>query len=210
MDEADFERLRAERDAEPDRFRDWDPRSQFQTQDDSTRRAPEIPPVLDANSTAHQLERRPTEEIEQLSTVSSSSGSVQYQGIRSHPTPRHADSFATDRDSVFGYSSSIHRSETNRLNSRHERHPIALDRIATHRSQHAGTVGSTRTRISRPGQDDQALPNFGGGKPYPPALPDKEEYVVEFDGHDDPLHAQNWSTKKKYAKVSIVGTCLEY
>jgi MFS transporter, DHA1 family, multidrug resistance protein len=35
------------------------------------------------------------------------------------------------------------------------------------------------------------LPKFGGGKPYPPALPTQEEYVVEFDGHDDPSHAQN-------------------
>jgi len=28
-------------------------------------------------------------------------------------------------------------------------------------------------------------------------LPASEDYVVEFDGHDDPLHAQNWPRKKK-------------
>jgi DHA1 family multidrug resistance protein-like MFS transporter len=41
------------------------------------------------------------------------------------------------------------------------------------------------------------LAEFGAGKPYPPPLPEREEYVVEFAGPDDPLHPQNWSIKKK-------------
>jgi DHA1 family multidrug resistance protein-like MFS transporter len=74
-----------------------------------------------------------------------------------------------------------------------ERHPTELSRIHTARSQHSGTVGrSLRSRDSR-----KPLPNFGAGKPYPPPLPDQEEYVVEFDGPDDPLHAMNWPFKKK-------------
>lgn len=74
-----------------------------------------------------------------------------------------------------------------------ERHPTALSRIATQRTQHSATVGSTlRSRVSK-----KPLPSFGAGKPYPPPLPSKEEYVVEFDGPDDPLHPQNWPTKKK-------------
>ncbi|EEY19283.1 polyamine transporter 1 [Verticillium alfalfae VaMs.102] len=74
-----------------------------------------------------------------------------------------------------------------------ERHPTALSRIATQRSQHSNTVGrSIKSRESR-----KPLPNFGAGKPYPPHLPDQEEYVVEFDGPSDPLHAQNWPMKKK-------------
>lgn len=74
-----------------------------------------------------------------------------------------------------------------------ERHPTALSRIETHRSQHSATVGRTQTsRESR-----KPLPRFGGGKEYPPLLPDREEYVVEFDGPDDPLHPQNWPMKKK-------------
>ncbi len=74
-----------------------------------------------------------------------------------------------------------------------ERHPTELSRIETHRSQHSATVGrSLRSRESK-----KPLPNFGGGKEYPPALPEREEYVVEFDGPDDPLHPQNWSLKKK-------------
>ncbi|EED23653.1 MFS multidrug transporter, putative [Talaromyces stipitatus ATCC 10500] len=74
-----------------------------------------------------------------------------------------------------------------------ERHPTALSRIATQRSQHSGTVGaSLRSRASK-----KPLPPFGAGKPYPPPLPAKEAYVVEFDGPDDPLHPMNWPTKKK-------------
>lgn len=74
-----------------------------------------------------------------------------------------------------------------------ERHPTVLSRIQTARSQHSATVGrSLKSRESR-----KPLPGFGAGKPYPPLLPDQEEYVVEFDGPDDPLHAQNWSMKKK-------------
>ena len=74
-----------------------------------------------------------------------------------------------------------------------ERHPTELGRIQTQKSQHSGTVGRTATsRVSK-----KALPNFGAGKPYPPALPDREEYVVEFDGPDDPMHAQNWPIRRK-------------
>jgi len=74
-----------------------------------------------------------------------------------------------------------------------ERHPTALSRIATHRSQHSQTVGRRlTTRESR-----KPLPSFGGGKPYPPNLPAQEEYVVEFDGPDDPRHAQNWPMAQK-------------
>jgi DHA1 family multidrug resistance protein-like MFS transporter len=74
-----------------------------------------------------------------------------------------------------------------------ERHPTALSRIATQRSQHSGTVGAgLKFRVSK-----KALPPFGAGKPYPPPLPEKEAYVVEFDGPHDPLHPQNWTWKKK-------------
>lgn len=94
-----------------------------------------------------------------------------------------------------------------------ERHPTALSRIHTHRSQHSATVGAGaglgggigvfRTRSSKA---SKPLPAFGGGKPYPPPLPEREEYVVEFDGPDDPLHPQNWHMKKKL----IIGGSLGY
>ncbi|KAI4127500.1 MAG: hypothetical protein LQ341_006783 [Variospora aurantia] len=82
-----------------------------------------------------------------------------------------------------------------------ERHPTELSRIDTHRSQHSGTVG--RSLKSR--ESSKPLPNFGGGKEYPPALPEKEEYVVEFDGPDDPLHPQNWPIKKKILMALMLG-----
>ena len=73
-----------------------------------------------------------------------------------------------------------------------ERHPTALSRIQTHRSLHAGTVGSFKSRESR-----RPLPAFGAGKPYPPMLPDEEDFVVEFDGPNDPMHPQNWPMRRK-------------
>jgi DHA1 family multidrug resistance protein-like MFS transporter len=82
-----------------------------------------------------------------------------------------------------------------------ERHPTALSRIQTQRSQHSNTVGATlKSRASR-----KPLPGFGAGKPYPPALPEREEYVVEFDGPDDPMHAMNWSLKKKILTAAMLG-----
>jgi DHA1 family multidrug resistance protein-like MFS transporter len=84
-----------------------------------------------------------------------------------------------------------------------ERHPTALSRIQTQRSQQSNTVGGglrSRTRDSR-----KPLPGFGAGKSYPPPLPEREEYVVEFNGYDDPLHAQNWALKKKLATAAMLG-----
>ncbi|KAL8642639.1 MAG: hypothetical protein Q9228_000688 [Teloschistes exilis] len=82
-----------------------------------------------------------------------------------------------------------------------ERHPTELSRIETHRSQHSGTVGkSLKSRESK-----KPLPNFGGGKEYPPQLPEREEYVVEFDGPDDPMHPQNWTMRKKVAIAAMLG-----
>ncbi|KAI1102321.1 MFS general substrate transporter [Jackrogersella minutella] len=82
-----------------------------------------------------------------------------------------------------------------------ERHPTELSRINTARSQHSATVGRRlRSRESR-----KPLPAFGAGKPFPPHLPNQEDYVVEFDGPDDPYHAQNWSLKKKLLTAAMLG-----
>ncbi|PKX93204.1 MFS transporter [Aspergillus novofumigatus IBT 16806] len=80
-----------------------------------------------------------------------------------------------------------------------ERHPTALSRIATQRSQHSATVGALKPLVSK-----KPLAEFGAGKPYPPPLPEREEYVVEFAGPDDPLHPQNWSIKKKIAVSAML------
>ncbi|KAL1634727.1 hypothetical protein SLS56_002129 [Neofusicoccum ribis] len=82
-----------------------------------------------------------------------------------------------------------------------ERNPTVLSRIQTARSQHSGTVGaSLKSRKS-----NRPLPSFGAGKPFPPPLPDREEYVVEFDGPEDPMHAQNWPLKKKLLTAVMLG-----
>ncbi|KAH7130602.1 major facilitator superfamily [Dendryphion nanum] len=131
-----------------------------------------------------KFERR--EEIERTITASSSGSS----------SSSSSDASAIERDAVMS------RLPTQRDDIVDlERHPTALSRIQTQRSQHSQTVGaSLKSRQSR-----KPLPAFGGGKEYPPPLPDREEYVVEFDGPDDPLHAQNWSMKKKIATAAMLG-----
>ena len=93
------------------------------------------------------------------------------------------------------------RTNTRRINHQ-ESHPHALDRIETHRTQHSGTVGAIKSRKST----QKEIPAMGAGKPYPPMLPAMEEYVVEFDGFDDPRHAQNWAMRKKI----LIGAMLAY
>lgn len=135
---------------------------------------------------AQPIERVETEAHEEAeapsSRSSSSASSVRLQEIGS------ISRMPTQKDEIFGL----------------ERHPTALSRIETHRSQHSATVGAglksrTTTRQSKP------LPAFGAGKPYPPLLPDQEEYVVEFDGPDDPMHAQNWPNPKKLRIAVALG-----
>jgi DHA1 family multidrug resistance protein-like MFS transporter len=84
-------------------------------------------------------------------------------------------------------------------------HPVEDFRTETHRLQHIQTVGASEKSRA----DTKPLPEFGGGKPYPPPLPAREEYVVEYDGKDDPLHPQNWPFKKKFYIGAILAyTCL--
>ncbi|KAI5370145.1 putative major facilitator superfamily, MFS transporter superfamily [Septoria linicola] len=86
-----------------------------------------------------------------------------------------------------------------------ERHPTALSRIQTGRSQHSATVGASLRSRTATKHSRTPLPSFGAGKPYPPNLPGREEYVVEFDGPDDPLHAHNWPLKKKLPVAFTLG-----
>lgn len=125
------------------------------------------------------------EPIERVATGSSSASS------NSSASSRDA------RDSI-----NMSRQPTQRDNiGKMERSATSMSRIQTQRSQHSGTVGaSIKSRKST-----KALPAFGGGKPYPSPLPDREEYVVEFDGDDDPLHAQNWPTRKKFLTAGMLG-----
>ncbi|KAI1620180.1 putative MFS multidrug transporter [Exophiala viscosa] len=83
------------------------------------------------------------------------------------------------------------------------RHPTQLSREYPERLQYTETVGSSPGSRSE-SNDDRPLPSFGGGKPYPPGIPaEREAYVVEFDGPEDPLHPLNWSAKKKFVTAAI-------
>ena len=86
-----------------------------------------------------------------------------------------------------------------------ERHPTELSRIATARSQHNNTVGGGLRSRTASRASKRPLPGFGAGKPFPPPLPEREEYVVEFDGPNDPLHAQNWPMRKKVLTAAMLG-----
>ncbi|KAH8696423.1 major facilitator superfamily domain-containing protein [Talaromyces proteolyticus] len=49
---------------------------------------------------------------------------------------------------------------------------------------------------------------MGGGKAFPPPLPDSDDYLVEFDGFDDPDHPYNWSFAVKFylSLIACFGT----
>lgn len=51
----------------------------------------------------------------------------------------------------------------------------------------------------------EPLPKMGGGKDYPPMLPDREPYAVAFDGPDDPLFPHNWPLRRKISMCVAVG-----
>lgn len=200
MNAEDYRLAAEEADAEPNRYEQYEEaylekrRNEAALEEDHIRaddaRAHHQPSTpggshisrLATNATNASLGRQ-----ESYETTGSSASSTQYEAIggsRGHREFRRTLS-----------RSATHTSKINKL----ERHPTALERIETHRTQHYSTVGGddaavTRTRSSR---QSKPLPNFGAGKSYPPMLPASEDYVVEFDGHDDPLHAQNWPLKKK-------------
>ncbi|RDW93658.1 MFS transporter [Aspergillus mulundensis] len=51
--------------------------------------------------------------------------------------------------------------------------------------------------------------SFGQGRPLPPPLPAREDYVVDFDGPDDPSFAQNWPLRTRlYISAMLAFTCI--
>lgn len=51
----------------------------------------------------------------------------------------------------------------------------------------------------------EPMPKMGANKPYPPALPDREPYLVGYDGPDDPTFPHNWTLKTKLLCCMSVG-----
>jgi hypothetical protein len=74
-------------------------------------------------------------------------------------------------------------------------HPTELERIATYRNIHLSTVGAQAS--SKIGTRLQTVTTLGAGKVFAPVDYNVEDFLVEFDGHDDPLHPQNWPMRKR-------------
>lgn len=197
MQEEDLEIIRNEANASPQRYEEWDPTERFRHE--YYQRHPDEHPTHGREAVEEAVETPP---ITRHQTTASSSSSSSFSSTDDNArleevrTAHSSHTEAAARRTATGTNSTgLARVDTNG-------HPIALSRIQTARSQHLQTVGTrqttagrqptrTSTRYSKP------LPEFGGGKPYPPSLPAREEYVVEFDGIDDPLHAQNWPLSTK-------------
>ncbi|KAI1609066.1 major facilitator superfamily domain-containing protein [Exophiala viscosa] len=97
---------------------------------------------------------------------------------RSHNQLTHADTYATYKSQQ----------------SQRGLHPVEVDRISRQRTQHQQILGrrpSAGTR-RRSTATVTTVTTLGAGKPLPP-IDDKEEFIVEFDGVDDPEHPQNWA-----------------
>jgi len=236
MQEEDYEVLRSEANASPERYAEWDHNRQFREEYAARHRADPTYEELIQRETAehgersrsesaalpetdtsptHKEENKREEEVAPLSPISrqssnsstsssassSSSRSARLEEIRTaHSTP------LRDRrptvSTQYSDGNILHLHPT-------ERNPEAIRRIETHRSQHRGTVGATdvESRLTRTltrRKTEKPLPSLGAGKPFPPLLPDREEYVVEFDGVEDPLHPQNWPMKKKLGIGAIL------
>lgn len=99
-----------------------------------------------------------------------------------------------DDDKLQRQSKSEHQASGNDVPlSDAERDEITLSRARTMESQHSHTVG-----VPLAGREDASpLPPMGAGKPYPPDLLEKDGYIVEFEGADDPVHPQNWPMRTK-------------
>ena len=177
----DVDIVNAERDASPDEFRDYDPNNTFD------RVYSGVHEQQQRGQLTEEAEGRPLEAVETRASgrTSSSNGSTRsFESIRAGTS--------SQPNTVRRTSTVIQPTDT-QIGRYLERHPTAIERMETHRLQHQNTVGSTGVRSRK----SKTLPPFGGSKPYPPMLPEQEEYVVEFDGHEDPLHAQNWPVKTK-------------
>lgn len=50
---------------------------------------------------------------------------------------------------------------------------------------------------------------FGRGRPHPPSLPDRDGYVIDFDGPEDPTFPQNWPLRTRlYISCILAFTCV--
>ena len=201
IDEEDYEILRNEANAGPQRFTEWDTHRQFRWQY-AERGHTEYadPPQQESGShaTSHQTadtrdkETHTPESPDRSQSSASGSSATSMSSHRDRPAEIKEIRTQLQRGGTsFSTSTYLHQHPI-------EQNPEAVRRIETHRSQHQQTVGAraypSASRISRTltgKKTEKPLPPMGAGKPYPPLLPDCEEFVVEYHGAEDPLHAQN-------------------
>lgn len=93
---------------------------------------------------------------------SSASSTSSTRSFRRPPPPTSVSRLPTQQDDVATLS----------------RHPTALSRIQTGRSQHSNTIGAGLRSRTTTRQSKTPMPNFGAGKLFPLPLPDREEFVV--------------------------------
>lgn len=208
MNSEDAARLRAEREASPTRWREYDPNESLRNRwysehpNEHTSPATPIEPHWDDQPT-----QAPKEEAEDVSavrrqgsrasTTSSSSSETRSSVARRVPTTQSMRTMSTRQAEA--NIARMNTAQRDRAVMEYlERHPTAIQRMDDHRLQHSQTVGTSRSKQWK------ELPDFGGGKEYPPLLPEREEYVVEFNSHDDLMHPQNWSMKKKASIFAIL------
>lgn len=85
------------------------------------------------------------------------------------------------------------------------------DELSRRESNSAGSKFSSRKLsgvgdlIEESNETKEPLPVMGGGKDYPPELPSKDQFMVSFDGPDDPINPYNFSTSKKILFSAIAG-----
>ncbi|KAF2267199.1 MFS general substrate transporter [Lojkania enalia] len=207
MEEPDYEVLRNEAGAEPRSYSQWDPQEQFRQEyqrmhSHDLSYADTIAASTHPRNTHENEVPQEKEEDAPLSRQSSSSTS----SSSASSSRRELEEIRTAGRTTAPHRRGNNASDVGML-YRHptERDPEAISRIETHRSQHQATVGASITRRSTT-KPQRPLPVMGADKPYPPPLPELEEYVVEYDGVDDPLHAQNWPMRKKL----FIGTILAF
>ncbi|EMC93255.1 hypothetical protein BAUCODRAFT_568109 [Baudoinia panamericana UAMH 10762] len=199
IDREDADIAHAELQAEPERWRNYPEAQRMERAYDSYH-------AHDRETGPTEVPEEPREEIEEAEEeeelprargkreMSSVSTNPDFEAIQTGGTRYRTNRLDSVGTTLSTTSTRMERAFMDYL----DRHPTAIKRMEEHRLQHSHTVGTTKSR------DGVPLPSFGGGKPYPPPLPEREEYVVEFDGHEDPRHAQNWPLKTKLIIAGIL------
>lgn len=65
-------------------------------------------------------------------------------------------------------------------------------------------VSKTSSEEGKYCEEDDTLPKMGGGRLYPPIVGNRADYMVLFDGSDDPTNPQNFSSKRKIILIIVI------